>query len=315
MKVALLHNLDAGDQETTAAELRRVLRRHGHQPIPLRGRRLARFFRGDVSAILEEMVVVAGGDGSVKRAALALAGSGIPLALIPLGTANNIAHSLGIAGQPAEVVRGWRTAEVRALDLGMVRGPWGERRFIESVGVGLIGRAIAILDRVAEISQRVLATREDRLHRDVTVLLALTHELQPVPLRLRTDARHGPLEKFLLCEIMNIRHSGPGVELSRSADSSDGFLDLVTVKAGERGKLITHLERCLADKLPAPLLRTQRVREVSLSIGNHEVRVDDEVVWPTITPTSPRLTRTVKISIGVEAGALRCLLPPRAARE
>ena len=40
-----------------------------------------------------ELVVVAGGDGSVKAVALALAGRGIPMAILPMGTANNIAKS------------------------------------------------------------------------------------------------------------------------------------------------------------------------------------------------------------------------------
>jgi len=309
MKLVLLHNPHAGNQDFTAHDLTRMLKRHGHQPVTLNRQQLNRFYRGDVSKLPGEMVVVVGGDGSVKRAALALAAKPFPLAIIPQGTANNIALSLGLEGSPEKIIRAWKTSDIQGVDLGLARGPWGERYFIESVGVGLIGRAIAILDKIGGLSGRTLDNREDRLFRDLCVMLALTHELQAVPLRLKFNAKASKARQFLLCEILNIRRSGPGVELSQSADAFDGFLDLVTVTADERQKLLKLLERCLAGKLQAPLLRTQRARYVHFSIGNHEIRIDDEVIWPNITPTGPRTLRPATTTIEVAPGALRCLLP------
>jgi diacylglycerol kinase family enzyme len=108
---------------------------------------------------------------------------------------------------------------------------------------------------------------DDRLYRDICVLVALTDAFRPVPLRLRVDARREKRGRFLLCEILNIRRTGPGVELSRSVDPSDGFLDVVSAEAGERSKLQALLEGCLAGKVAAPLLRTQRARRVRLALG------------------------------------------------
>jgi len=311
MKIALLHNRKAGDQERTERELVKSLRRHGYEPTVLPPKR---FLRENHAEVPGEFVVVAGGDGSVKRVACALAGSGRPMAILPIGTANNIAHSMGLTGPPEKIIAGWATGACVSMDLGIAHGPWGRRYFIEGLGLGLFGRTFAIMNRVDEISPLVLGTREERLYRDLCVLLALSHELQPVPLRLKVDRRRARSGRFLLCEVLNIRRSGPGVELSHSADLSDGFLDLVLVEDGERRKLLTLLEHCLAGKIPVPLLHTRRVRRVQLSLGDNELRIDDEVVWPPDHPRqNPRKSRQISVTVEVAPGALQCLLPRSAA--
>jgi hypothetical protein len=100
------------------------------------------------------------------------------------------------------------------------------------------------------------------------------------------------------------------VELGRSTDPSDGLLDVVSVEAGDRAKLRGLLERCLAGKRAAPLLRIERAERVHLSLGPHELRVDDEVLWPPRNQPKPRDgRRRVSVSIGVAPGALACVLP------
>src|SRR6185369_915874 len=89
-----------------------------------------------------ELIVIAGGDGTVQRVATELAWRELPLAILPLGTANNIATSLGIEGPTEALVAGWATARRSPLDLGVATGPWGTRRFIESVGGGLVSNGI-----------------------------------------------------------------------------------------------------------------------------------------------------------------------------
>ena len=312
MKVALHHNHRAGAGEIPRRKLVSMLRRHGYEPHTLTREQIKRGRQADVPG---EFVIVAGGDGSVKHLAFALAGTGRPLAILPTGTANNIAHSLGIRGAPEDIIAGWSKATRGAIDLGVARGPWGRRYFIESIGVGLIGRAIALLERIGDLTAREPTEPDDRLHRDLCVLLALTDAFRPVPLRLRLDARREKRGRFLLCEILNIRRTGPGIELSKSVDAADGFLDLVSVEAGERAKLRGLLERCLAGKVAAPLLRTRRTRRVRLRLGAHELRADDEVIWPPrIRRGSAGAGRRVSVTIEIVSGALACLLPRRSAR-
>ena len=93
-----------------------------------------------------DALVVAGGDGTVSQAAGALVGGHVPMAILPLGTANNIAVSLGLDRPLPELIAGWPAARRRALDVGMARGDWGERLFLEAVGTGLIPWGMAAVD-------------------------------------------------------------------------------------------------------------------------------------------------------------------------
>jgi diacylglycerol kinase family enzyme len=78
-------------------------------------------------------LVAAGGDGTVSAVASALAGSGVPLAVLPLGTLNHFARDLGI---PAELDAAARVAlrgKVREIDVGEVNG----RIFVNNSSIGL----------------------------------------------------------------------------------------------------------------------------------------------------------------------------------
>ena len=90
-----------------------------------------------------ELIVAAGGDGTVAAVAREMPGRELALAVLPLGTANNIALSLGCDGPLDALIEHWTQARVIHADLGVARGPWGERRFVEGVGGGLVARSIA----------------------------------------------------------------------------------------------------------------------------------------------------------------------------
>jgi diacylglycerol kinase family enzyme len=79
------------------------------------------------------LVVAAGGDGTVSAVAAALAGSGVPLAVLPLGTLNHFAKDLGIPASLDEAVRVAVEGRVRELDVGEVNG----RVFINNSSIGL----------------------------------------------------------------------------------------------------------------------------------------------------------------------------------
>src|ERR671919_93707 len=88
MKVTLVYNPGAGtDEQLSADELLGMIRRAGHTAI------LKSAKNDDWSSVLErpgDIVAVAGGDGTVGKVANCLLGKDIPIAVLPLGTANNI---------------------------------------------------------------------------------------------------------------------------------------------------------------------------------------------------------------------------------
>ena len=82
-----------------------------------------------------DLIVVAGGDGTVAKIVKNMPDRGVPIAIIPLGSANNIARSFGIAGTPHEIAESWDLHRYQPFQVGNAQGPWGERQFVEGVGL------------------------------------------------------------------------------------------------------------------------------------------------------------------------------------
>src|SRR6266576_6352393 len=101
MRITLLRNPKAGNGKHGRKELVDALEKAGHQTIcrsiKKKGWKAALKKQADV-------VVVAGGDGAIAKVASALIGREVPLAILPLGTANNLARSLGFFASPKEII-------------------------------------------------------------------------------------------------------------------------------------------------------------------------------------------------------------------
>lgn len=99
-----------------------------------------------VRAALEagaDLIIVWGGDGMVQRCADAVAGSGTPIGIVPAGTANLLAHNLGIPEDLGEAVRIAFRGARRAIDLGKVNG----EHFAVMAGVGFDAEMMRDADR------------------------------------------------------------------------------------------------------------------------------------------------------------------------
>ena len=86
-----------------------------------------------------DRVVVAGGDGTIHEVVNGLAARDLPIAVIPLGTANVLAHELGLPRDPEGLARTIVAGPARRVHLGSVNG----RRFVQMVGVGFDARVVA----------------------------------------------------------------------------------------------------------------------------------------------------------------------------
>lgn len=91
-------------------------------------------------------IAVAGGDGTVEAVAKALIGSDIPLGVIPAGTYNNFAMSLGIPTEPLKAAELIREGRVKAIDVGFANG----QPFLECVGAGLDAALFPLGDEIKE---------------------------------------------------------------------------------------------------------------------------------------------------------------------
>src|ERR1043166_2785685 len=135
MRVTLMHNPKAGDRMHGKKQLMAALADAGHEA------KYQSTKKKDYKKALKkpgDLVIAAGGDGTVGKIANKLIDRGIPFSVIPLGVANNLARTLGFMAPAAEVIAELTRGTKRAFDVGLAKGPWGERHFFEAVGAGLL---------------------------------------------------------------------------------------------------------------------------------------------------------------------------------
>ena len=289
MRISLFYNQGAGEGESLD-HIRKTLERQGHTVVQVVED------EADLQQLLatpSDLVVVAGGDGTVSAVARLLAGQKTPLAILPTGTANNIARSVGTHSSLEDASRRWRTGDPQPFDVGVVAGDWGERRFVEGVGAGFIPAGIRAMDAKPPDERD---STESKLEQAIETFRAVLSQLRP---RSTTLALDGIVtsDEFLLVEVLNIRSIGPNLELTHEASPSDGLLTVVTATEKDREALIDYMKQLLGGKKASVSLEARHVRGVDLC-GWEEIHVDDEVL--TVPPDA-------QVSIRIEPATLEVL--------
>ena len=204
-----------GDPDTVAA----LLREAGLDPLcpAADGQGAAALIRAHAPEV--DRVVLAGGDGTMNAAAPALLDTGLPFAVIPLGTGNDLARTLGIPEDPAAAARVAAEGRLRAIDVGMANDvPFFN---VASVGFGVdltraltgdakrkwgkLGYAVAGLRVLARMRPFSAAIRcGDQVVRSRTVHVA----------------------------VGNGRHYGGGMTVSERSEIDDGKLNVFSLEVG-----------------------------------------------------------------------------------
>ena len=271
MRALVLHNPTAGSGDVAADDLLAALAVGG-----IAGRYCSTKQPAFADALAEpaDLVVVAGGDGTVVKVIGQLRDRSLPLAILPLGGANNIARSLGITADPLAIARaGWRETSARRLDIGAATGPWGERLFVEAVGIGALAEATAAIDQ-----RNVSGPEKSRLAREA--LLEVLAAARPEQVRLAIDGQE-VVASCLLAEIMNTASIGPRLALAPAADPGDGLLDLVYLEPEARAAMLAWLER--SSECPPPVT-TRRGRVFAFEWRQGRLHLGDAFHAPPETP-------------------------------
>ena len=93
------------------------------------------------------MVVAAGGDGTIAEVAQGIAGSTTSLGVIPLGTANVLAHELGLPFSPTAVASALAFGRTQPHWPGIARSAGGDRLFVQMLGAGLDAQVVHHLSK------------------------------------------------------------------------------------------------------------------------------------------------------------------------
>lgn len=296
MRVLLVHNPTAGEEQTDRPALIRAFEAAGHRVI-------YRSSKGDdwtreLGTSLE-LVVIAGGDGTVRAVTTHLAARGDavpPFSVLPLGTANNIARTLGIEGTPADLARRLTQGELSHFSVGTARAAWGQAHFVEAAGIGVFPEMLR--ERLAEPPQGEV---EERMESGLQTLKRILENASPRLFHVEADGVDLSDEYFMV-EAMNIASIGACVDLAPGADYTGDGLELVLVGAAERPLLLVYLDSALEGK-PAPIpLQVRRAHRIRVGWPPELGHLDDEL-WP----ESPSGSAT---EVTLEIGAVLPLLLP-----
>lgn len=236
-----------------------------------------------------ELPVVMSGDGLVGAVGGAMAGSDVPLGIIPGGRGNDLARVLGIPSEPEAAVEVILAGESRRIDVGEANG----KRFLGIVSVGFDSEA----SRVAN---------ETRFLRgNLVYVYALVRTLigwKPGRFTIAIGEERLRASGYFVC-VANNKAYGGGMYIAPDADLEDGEFDVVTI--GEVGKLrfVANLPKVLkGTHLDDDEVTVVRARRLQVSASRpFPVYADGEHL--TELPVSLRvLPRALSVLVPAQAG-------------
>lgn len=164
-----------------------------------------------------DCVIVGGGDGSVNAAIGGLLETQLPVGVLPLGTANNLARTLGIPTNLTDACETIARGQVQAIDLGWVNGQY----FFNVAGIGLS----------ASINRQVAKHLKRRLGVIAYAMTALKLILKQRRLRAEIHCNGEVLNvKTYQITVCNGRYYGSGLTVAADAAIDDQRLDLCSME-------------------------------------------------------------------------------------
>jgi YegS/Rv2252/BmrU family lipid kinase len=273
------------------ADLRALLDRTGMAPELCPSDDAAHARRLAQEAVREgyELVVAAGGDGTIETIAADLLDTGTALGILPLGSVMNLPRSLGLPREVDQAVDVLRTGDVRTVDVGDAGG----QPFFEVGSVGLNAAMFREAQRVDE---------GDWLSALRTVWVALRY--RPARMAIELDDRV-IRTRALMVAVANGPYTGLGLTVAPDARLDDGRFDVVVFRRFSKAQLFRHLASiAFGRRRYAPETETHRSRRVRVtSVHPLPARADgqDLGTTPVEFVTRPRALRVV-VPQGVGTG-------------
>ena len=216
-----------------------------------------------------DLVVAAGGDGTVGYVFCHLADRSTPIGVMPFGSANNVARSLGIADTPAELAEQWRIGYVQQFHLMNVAEDGGEKELlVEGFGVGLIP---ALIKRRAKDKK---ADGAGDIRRGRRALEKILQEIELLDVEINIDGKSWKSD-LISVDVLNIPFTGPALPLAHAADPTDKLLDVVVLGSDQRKGFAEWVQ---SPQAAAPPVSARRGKTIHVRWRGADSRLDDELV-------------------------------------
>lgn len=268
MQVQLYYNPKSGSGDHNTENLAHRIQAAGHQ-VKLK------LFNDEINEDQCDVVAIAGGDGTVEKVVQQhyrkLAAHRIPVSIIPIGTANNIARSLDIAEPPRWLMDSKYEMDPpkieKKLSIGVVQESASERYFLESIGFGVL----------AELIRKGKTDGEVKDSRQLSQIQQMIQDMDPGACELIIDGRDYS-NHYVLMEIMNIHRAGPGLALAPDADPGDSYFRVVLVAGAEKDLLTSYLTDAFRGARPENRFFRVTGRHIKFSCPAGSVHIDDQLL-------------------------------------
>jgi diacylglycerol kinase (ATP) len=295
--VNLLHNPDAGNEDHSKEKLISLLEENGFDCL------YSSLNKKTWKKMNEKVdfIVAAGGDGTIRRVTKQLLDrkpleKTWPIALLPLGTANNIAQTLKINGNTEEIIQSWHNFNVKKFDVGRIHNLPDAQFFLESFGYGIFPYLIR---KMKKMDKKDIETPEKEMQTALEILHEIIFSYEPKHCELKMDGvDHSG--KFLLAEIMNTRLIGPNLFLSPHGDPGDGQFEIVLIPENDKDKLASYVSNKIKGTEEPYSFQQFKAKNIKISWEGTHVHVDDEII---------KTEKDEKIKIEVREGLLEFLVP------
>lgn len=218
-----------------------------------------------------DRIVIGGGDGTLSKALPALLKLNKPLAVLPLGTANDFARTIALPADPLEAAEIALGGSEHAVDVGLAN----DMPYLNVASVGVASEVIKGQSKTLKQTWRVAAY--------AISLMQAARRLKPFIAELEIDG--GPRWSAALYQvsIANGRYHGGGLTVAEDAAIDDGKLDLYMIYPGTFWQLfacLTHLRFGLMQK-PKVLGRHSATRVKLVTLGPRDVDADGRLATKT----------------------------------
>lgn len=248
-----------------------------------------------------DLIAVAGGDGTVRKVVKQVlknaknGAANVPLAVLALGTANNIAKTFNLTADTAKEVQQWKEGRMKKVDIGKVENIPGVDFFLEGFGFGIFPLLMKEMKKRAEIYD----TPEDELKGALKTLHRILLKYKPRQCRLEIDGTDHS-GSFYMVEVMNIRSIGPNMMLAPLADPGDGEMEVVLVPEAHKEKFSDYLVHKLTGGEDPFQFHTLKGKDIRISWQGVRFHADDKMLM---------LEKETEVHIQVKEGALQFVVP------
>lgn len=271
----LLHNPGAGDEEHDKDELIALIKANGFD---CRYSSTKKKILKDVGHEID-FLIVAGGDGTLRSVAKEMVERKIiekiwPIGLLPLGTANNIAKSLKLAGETEDLIRTWHYEKFKNFDIGYIHDFGDDNFFLESFGFGVFPY---LMMKMKKPGKSKIDDPEEKIQTALQILhdIILSYDAKDCQLDIDGQDYSG---KYLLAEIMNTKSIGPNLFLASEADPGDGLFNVIVIPDADREKFASYVFGKINGKEEEYDFLEVKGKKVTICWDGTHVHVDDEVV-------------------------------------